>query len=156
MKLAASISPWADFPLNCKIQWQKTSDSDVVVQSLSRVCLFVSPWTAACQAFLSFIISQSLLRVTQLSWWCYLTILSSGIPFSSCTQPFPAQNQGLFLWVSCSHQVAKVLELQLQHQPIQWIFWVDFLKDWLVWSPCSPRDSQESSLTPQFKCQINK
>ena len=28
---------------------------------------------------------------------------------------------------------------------------VNFLKDWLVWSPCSPRDSQESSLTPQFK-----
>ena len=27
----------------------------------------------------------------------------------------------------------------------------DFLKDWLVWSPCSPRDSQESSPTPQFK-----
>jgi len=63
MKLAASISPWADFPLNCKIQWQKTSDSGVVVQSLSRVCLFVSPWTAARQASLSFIISQSLLRV---------------------------------------------------------------------------------------------
>ena len=63
MKLAASISPWADFPPNCKIQWQKTSDSGVVVQSLSCVCLFVSPWTAACQASLSFIISQSLLRV---------------------------------------------------------------------------------------------
>ena len=63
MKLAASISPWADFPLNCKIQWQKTSDSGVVVQSLSRVCLFVSPWTAARQASLSFTISQSLLKL---------------------------------------------------------------------------------------------
>ena len=28
---------------------------------------------------------------------------------------------------------------------------IDFLQDWLVWSPCSPRDSQESSPTPQFK-----
>ena len=64
MKLAASISPWVDFPPNCKIQWQKTSDSGGVVQSLSCVCLFVSPWTAACQASLSFIISQSLLRFT--------------------------------------------------------------------------------------------
>ena len=37
------------------------------------------------------------------------------------------QNQGLFQWVSSSHQVAKVLELQLQHQSFQWIFRTDFL-----------------------------
>ena len=59
--------------------------------------------------------------------------------------------KGLLKWVSSSHQVAKVLEFQLQHQSFQWIFRTDFLQDWLVWSPCSPRDSQESSLTPQFK-----
>ena len=47
--------------------------------------------------------------------------------------------------------MAKELELQLQHQSFQWIFRVDFLWDWLVWSPCGPRDSQESSPTPQFK-----
>ena len=52
-------------------------------------------------------------------------------------------------WASSSHQVTKVLELQ--HQFFQWIFRVDFFKDWLVGSPCSPRDSQESSPTPQFK-----
>ena len=62
-----------------------------------------------------------------------------------------SQHQGLFKWVSCSQQVAKVLELQFQHQSFQWIFGFDFLEDWLVWSPCSPRDSQKSSLTPQFK-----
>ena len=61
------------------------------------------------------------------------------------------QHQGLFQGVSSSHQVAKVLELQLQHQSFQWIFRTDFLSDWLVGSPCSPRDSQESSPTPQFK-----
>ena len=38
-----------------------------------------------------------------------------------------SQHQGLFQWVSSSHQVPKVLELQLQHQPFQWIFRVDFL-----------------------------
>ena len=54
-------------------------------------------------------------------------------------------------WVSSLHQVAKVLELQLQHQSFQWIFRTDFLDNWLVWSPCSPRDSQKSSPTPQFK-----
>ena len=46
--------------------------------------------------------------------------------------PYPcalslSQHQGLFQWVSSSHQVAKVLELQLQHQSRQWIFRVDFL-----------------------------
>ena len=48
------------------------------------------------------------------SWWCHPTILSSVIPFSSCPQSFP--DQGLFKWVSSSHQVAKVLGFQLQHQ----------------------------------------
>ena len=62
-----------------------------------------------------------------------------------------SQHQGLFQWVSSSHQVAKVLEFQLQHQSFQWIFRTDFLEDWLVGSSCSPRDSQESSATPQFK-----
>ena len=38
-----------------------------------------------------------------------------------------AQHQGLFKWVSYSHQMAKVLELQLQHQSFQWIFRIDFL-----------------------------
>ena len=62
-----------------------------------------------------------------------------------------SQHQGLFQWVNSSHQVAKVLEFQLQHPFFQWIFRADFLYDWLVWSPCSPRDSQEYSPTPQFK-----
>ena len=62
-----------------------------------------------------------------------------------------SQHQVLFKWVSSSHQVVKVLEFQLQHQCFQWIFRVDFILDWLVGSSCSPRDSQESSPTPQFK-----
>ena len=51
------------------------------------------------------------------------------------------QHQGLFQWVDCSHQMAKLLKLQLQHQSFQWISRADFLWDWLVGSPCSPRDS---------------
>ena len=62
-----------------------------------------------------------------------------------------SQHQGLFQWVSPLHQVAKVLEFQLEHQSFHWIFRTDFLEDGLVGSPCSPRDSQESSPTPQFK-----
>ena len=56
-----------------------------------------------------------------------------------------SQHQGLFQWVGSSHQVAKVSELQLQHQSFQWMCRVDFLLGWLVWSPCCPRDFQESS-----------
>ena len=47
-------------------------------------------------------------------------------------------------------QVAKVLELQVQHQSFHWIFRVDFLWDWPIWS-CSRRDSQESLSAPQLK-----
>ena len=71
------------------------------------------------------------------------------LPYSSALNL--SQHQGCFQWVGCSHQVAKVLELQLQQKSFQWIFRVDFLYDWPVWSPCSPRDSRESSPTPQFR-----
>ena len=63
-----------------------------------------------------------------------------------------SQHQGLFQWVCSSHQVARVLELQ--HQTFQWIFRIDFFKDWLVGSPCSPRDSQEFSNTTVQKHQF--
>ena len=72
-------------------------------------------------------------------------------PLSSPSPPTfnLSQHQGLLYWVSCSNQVAKVLEIQ--HQSFQRIFRTDFLLDWLVWFPCSLRDSQESSPTPQFE-----
>ena len=65
-----------------------------------------------------------------LSQWYHPTISSSIVPFSPHLQSFPAS--GLFQWVSSSHQVAKVLEFQLQHQSFQWIFRTDFLWDGLV------------------------
>ena len=64
-----------------------------------------------------------------LTRWCHLTISSSIIPFSSCLQSF--QLQGLFKWVSSSHQVAKDLEFQLQHQFFQWTHRTDLL--WMDW-----------------------
>ena len=76
-------------------------------------------------------------------------------PSHPLSSPSPTLNisqyQGLFKWVTSSHQVAKVLEFQLQHQSFQWIFRTDFFKDGLVGSPCSPKDSQESS--PLFLAQ---
>ena len=65
--------------------------------------------------------------------------------------PNPSQHQSLFQWVNSSHEVAKVLEFQLHHHSLQRNPRVDLLQNGLVGSPCSPRDSQESSPTPQFK-----
>ena len=50
-------------------------------------------------------------------------------PLSSRSPPAfnLSQHQGLYKWVSSLHQVAKILELQLQHQSFQWIFRTDFL-----------------------------
>ena len=62
-----------------------------------------------------------------------------------------SQCQDLFIWVSSLHQVAKVLDFKLQHQSFQWTPRTDLLHNGLVGSPCSPRDSQESSPTLQFK-----
>ena len=84
-----------------------------------------------------------------LSQWCHPTISFSVAHFSPALNLF--QHQGLFQWVSSLHQVAKVLEFQLQHQSFQWILRTDLLLDWLVWFPCSPRDSQETAPAPQFE-----
>ena len=61
----------------------------LLVQLLSYIWLFVTPWTAAWQASLSLsprVCSNS----CPLSWWCHPTISSSVTPFSSCLQSFPA------------------------------------------------------------------
>jgi len=65
-------------------------------------------------------------------------------PLSSSSPPTfsVSQHQGIFQWVSSSHQVAKVLESQLQHQSFQWI-----LKDWFPsgWTDCISLQSQRLS-----------
>ena len=90
------------------------------VQLLSHVQLFASPWTVAHQACLSITNSWSLLK---------LVSIKSVMPSNHLIlcHPLQSQHQGLFQWVSSSHQVAKVLELQLQHQSFQWRFSTDFL-----------------------------
>ena len=65
--------------------------------------------------------------------------------------PNPSQHQSLLQWVNSSHEVAKVLEFHLQHHSFQRNPRADLLQNGLVGSPCSPRDSQESSPTPQFQ-----
>ena len=84
-----------------------------------------------------------------LSQWCYPTISSSVTPFSSCLQSFPVSGSfqmsqfftsgGQSIGASASESV---LPMNIQ----DW-----FPLGWSGWIPCSPRDSQESSPTPQFK-----
>ena len=118
------------------------------VQSLShvRLCALMD-----CSSP-SFPVHHQLLEFTQnscpLSGWCHPTISSSVVPFSRL-QSFLASVS--FKWVSSLHQVAKVLEFQLQHQSFQQIFRTDFLLGWTGWISLHPRDSQESSPTPHFK-----
>ena len=59
------------------------------VQSFSRVWLFATPWTAACQASLFFTSSRDCSNSCPSNWWCHPTISFSVIPFTSCLQSFP-------------------------------------------------------------------
>ena len=83
------------------------------------------------------------------SRWCHPAILSSVVPFSSCPQSLPASGSfpvsQLFPWGGQSTGVS------VQHQSFQWTPRTYVLQAGLVGSPCSPRDSQESSPTPQFR-----
>ena len=117
----------------------------VVVQLLNRVQLFATPWTASCQASLSITISQSLLISCSLSWWCHPTISSSVTLFSSCLQSFPTTGSFQMSQVFPSGGQSIGASASASVLPI------DFLYNWLVWSPCCPRDSPESSLASQFK-----
>ena len=90
---------------------------------LSRVQVFATLWTVACQASLSLTISQK----THVRWVCDAIQISHPL-----ISPFPpvfnlSQPQGLFQWVGSSHQAAEVLELQFQHQSFEWIFRINFL-----------------------------
>ena len=84
-----------------------------------------------------------------LSQWCQPTISFFVTPFSSCLQSFPVS--GFFpmsrLFASSSQNIGASASISVLPMNIQGWFPVD----WLVWSPCSPRDSQESCPAPQFE-----
>ena len=100
-----------------------------VVQLLSCVWLFVTPWTAACQASYPSPSPGICSNSCPMSWWCHQIISSSVIPFSPCLQSFPASVS--FSMSRFFTSGGQVLELQLQQQSFQWIFRTDFLRiDW--------------------------
>ena len=126
----------------CNIGWAGCYIQFSSIQSLSRVRL----WAAVRQASLSITNSWSLFKLMSIK-----SVMPSNHLFLChpllLIQSFLAA--GSFPWVSSSHQLAKILEPQLQHQSFQWIFRTYW--DWQVWSPCSPRDAKESFPTPKSK-----
>ena len=102
----------------------------VVVQLLSHVWLFPTPWTAACQASLSFTISQGLLKFTSIESVMLSNHLILWRPLLLLPSIFPSIRV-FFQWVSSSHQGARVLEFQLQHQSFEWIFKTSGLTGWI-------------------------
>ena len=91
-----------------------------------HVRLFVILWTIARKA--SFVHHQ-LLGLAQAHVYGVSDTIQISHPLSPTSPPAfsLSQHQGLFQWVSSSHQVDEVLELQLQHQSFEWIFRTDFL-----------------------------
>ena len=118
----------------------------VVVQLLSPVWIFVATWTAAFQAPLSSTNSQSLLTLMPIE----LVMLSNHL-----TLWYPLLLLPSVFLRDLSNELALCIRW-----PKYWNFSISpsneysgliSLKDWLVWSHCSPRDPQEASPTPQFK-----
>ena len=119
------------------------------VQSLSRVPLFVAPWTAARQASLSTTNSRSLLKLMSIE------LVMPSNHFILCRPLLLLPSIFLSIRVFSNKSALRI------SWPKYWSFsfsispssehpgLISFRVDWL--DPCSPRDSQESSPTPQFK-----
>ena len=99
------------------------------VQSLDRIWLFETTWITECQASLPITNPE----YTQTHVHRVGDAIQPSHPLSSPSPPAPShsQHQGLFQWVSCSHEVAKVLEFQLQQpmntqdwSPLGWTGWI--------------------------------
>ena len=124
--------------------------SSVQFSSVTQSCLTLCDHrTAARQASLSITNCWSNSNSCSLSRWCHLIISSSVVPFSSHLQYFPAS--GSFpvsqFFASGGQSLGDSVSASVLPKNIQdW-----FPLAWTGWSPCSPRDSQESSPTPQFK-----
>ena len=100
------------------------SNLSVQFSSVAQSCLTLcDPKNHCMQASLSITNSWSLPKLMSIE------LIQPSHPLSSPSPlvPNPSQHQGLFQWVSSLHEVAKVLEFQLQHQSFQRIFRTDFL-----------------------------
>ena len=116
------------FYLICFLLTRNWDQFSLIAQSCQILC---DPMDCSMPGFP---VLQQLPKFTQIHVHRVGDAIQTPQPLSS---PFPpafnfSQHQGLFQWVSSLHQVAKVLEFQLQHQSFQWIFRTDFPRfDWL-------------------------
>ena len=115
----------------------------VVSQSLYPVWLFATAWNAAHQASLSFT-NRVGSKSRPLSWWCHPTISSSAIPFSSHLQSFPGSSS--FPVSQFFASGGRSIEASASASALPMNIPDGFPLELTVWSPCNPRDSQESSL----------
>ena len=119
------------------------------VQSLSHHWLFATPWIAARQASLPITNSQSLLKVMFIELvmpfshfiLCHPLLLP---PITPSIRVFSNESTLCMRW-------PKYWSFSFSHQSFQWTSRADLLYNGLIGSPCSPRDSLESSPAPQFK-----
>ena len=120
---------WLFFHKQIASFYSDTSPDPHQFSSLAQLWLFVTPWTVAHQASLSITNSWSLLKFTT---WCHPTISSSAVPFSSCSQSFPASGSfpmsqlsasgGQIIGISAS---ASVLPMNTQDRsPLGWTGWI--------------------------------
>ena len=130
------------------MSWLKTGWLRLSVQLLSHVRLFATHGLQLarppCPSPTPRVYSNS----CPLSRWCHPTISSSVVPFSSCLQSSPAS--GFFQRSQLFSSGGQSIEVSAS----TWVLPVN-IQDWfplggLVGSPCSPRDSQESSPTPRL------
>ena len=145
----SSVSSWGSFGSFFYVFFEFVHYMSV--QSPSRVCL-CNPmdWSTP-----GFPVHCQLLEFTQTHVHSAGDAIQPSHPLSFLSLTLNlSQHQGPFKWVSSSHQVARVLQFQVQHQSFRWLFRTDFFYDWLVGSPCSPRDSQEFSQHHSSKASI--
>ena len=136
---------FTDSPQKRKYEWLLSS-----VQSLSRVQLFVTPWTAACQAPLSSPLTYSLLRfisIESLMPFNYLILCHPLLLLPSIFPSTRVSSSELALHISWPKYWSFSLSISPSNE---YSGLISFRIDWLDLL-ASPRNSQESSLAPQFK-----
>ena len=115
--------------LRVRYYWSDWAHTHISIQfsSIAQLCLTLcDPMDCSMPGFP---VHHQLLELAQTHVHRVSDAIQQSYPLSS---PFPptfnlSKHQSLFTWVSSSHQVAKVLEFQLQHQSFQWIFRIDSL-----------------------------
>ena len=142
------LSDWTELMLGLKLVMGlvMVTFHSVQFSSITQSCwTLCDPIHCSTPGFL-FTISRSLLKLTSIESVMPSNHLVLCCPLLLLPSIFP-NIRIFFKEVSSSYQVAKLSELQFQHQSFQWIFRFDVLQDRLVWFPCHLRDSQESSPT---------